>query len=154
MSPVINFSAAYPPKLAIRAFAFDWREFNIEEQYRISFIYCNEGSSPAKIVEIGTAIIYSDEYDRIDTNFAGFKIHKLGKMLSAGEQDIGHSAEAICTNNIFRNQVSRQQGGRFLVGYIAYEDRRGIKRRTGFSRRCNCYINWEHWPNEEYDYSY
>jgi hypothetical protein len=86
----------------VRAFAFDWREFNIEEQYPISFIYCNEGSSPAKIIEIGTAIIYSAEYDRIDTNFSGFRTRKIGKTLGAGEQDTGCSADAVCTNNIFR----------------------------------------------------
>ena len=103
-----QFNATYRPKIATRAFAFDWREFNVEEQYPISFIYCNEGSSPAKIIEIGTAIIYSDEYNRIDTNFPGFKIRKIGKILGAGAQDIGYSADVVCTNNIFRDQVSRK----------------------------------------------
>jgi hypothetical protein len=149
-----EFISTHRPKITARAFIFNWTEFNENEDYRIAFIYRNEGNSTAKIIDIGTAIIISGEYDRIDVAFPGFKKIKIQKPLDVGDEDTGYSAGAVCTNNAFRDQISKEKCGMFFVGYISYEDLRGIKRRTGFSRKCNRYLNLEHYPNEEYDYSY
>ncbi|MGH6829122.1 MAG: hypothetical protein ACREFW_09460 [Rhizomicrobium sp.] len=130
-----EFQATHRPRIIARTFR------TLEEtgpgDASITFVYVNVGDLPAKVVEIRTYVGVG-HVSRADP---AFKTAKLAVMLESGDKEI-HRVEPGGDFHFARGFGGDEGNGggvlrrtdAYILGTIIYEDDKGRRRETGFSR--------------------
>jgi hypothetical protein len=146
-----EFATTYRPK--IRCMFFESFTGVGDDPDGVEITYVNEGPSPATMIEIGKTIVPTKNL-RPGVMMDVVPLNR--KRLASGQKDksgIGHLAVTVA--KVIASAPSLGPiTPTYCIGYIAYEDERGLRRETGFCRSfdaaTNCWLPVE----SEYEYSY
>ncbi len=146
-----SFRATHRPKIVVHRF-----QANTDPNTKhigASFSYVNAGVTQAKIVEIGGLIFIGEKPPAIP------QTQRIDNWLASGEAR-DHTLTSEISDLVAILDAKRTERGFtsddiMCIGYIRYEDERGIRRETGFCRSYDVSQHaWLRVKDTDYEYSY
>lgn len=147
-----EFNATHRPKIV--CLFFEPFEGAGDDNDGVEITYVNAGTAPAIMLEIGWTIIATQNL-RPGVIMESISLNR--KTVAPGEKG-KRGIESLLATAIHVQAAHPEYGGAppfYCIGYIAYQDRAGARRETGFCRSFDLERKcWLGVPNSEYEYSY
>jgi hypothetical protein len=153
----LQFIATHRPRIMVHSF-----EYSSEDGERIGafFRYVNTGTSTATIVGIAGQITEVFDMPSQATSIGPeCRVDPEDEKLVGGEEAVHTVSSSILHSQMVVDSELKHRGHSYLfaicIGYVAYTDDLGVRRKTGFCRRYDPSTrSWLKMENSDYEYAY